>query len=108
MTIQPKEKFVIIHPKENDGTEVKHSLLLVLGRKLSDNMGSGQDDTIENRLIKAIGTLDGVDTIQPGVGRYTIALTIARTFDANEVITELERRLNEDVLSEIIRPKLVT
>jgi len=105
-TIEPKEKYVIIHPKEDDGSEVKYSMILVLGRALGTRIGN--DDTIENRLMKAVASLDGVDGINPQMGRYTIGITIARTFDADEVIAELKRRLDEEVLSEIVRPKLVT
>ncbi|MCV0439798.1 MAG: hypothetical protein K5880_14315 [Hydrogenophaga sp.] len=104
--IEPKEKYIIIHPKDDDGVEVKTSLVLTLGRQLGEVLGP--DDTIEGRLIKALGTLDGIDNLQPNMGRYTIGMTIARTFDAEEVLTELKRRLEEDVLSDIIRPKLVT
>lgn len=104
-TIEPTEKFVIIHPKEDDGTEVKYSLILTLGRPLGDGP---ETNTVGDRLMRALGSLDGMDNLNPNMGRYTIGMTIARTFDADEVITELKRRLNEEVLSDIIRPKLVT
>jgi len=100
--IEPTEKYVIIHPKEDDGTEVKYSLILTLGRQLGEVVQG--EETIESRLIKALGTLDGLDNLQPNMGRYTIGLTIARTFDADEVLTELKRRLETDVLSNIVRP----
>lgn len=103
--IEPKEKYTIIHPKEDNGDQVKHSLILVLGRALGTRIGS--DETVESRMMHAAASLDGIDTINL-LGRYSIGLTIARTFDADEVITELKRRLDEDVLSDIVRPKLVT
>jgi hypothetical protein len=105
-TIEPTQKYVLIHPKEDDGTEVKYSFILTLGRQLGEQVG-GAGETIESRLIKALGSLEGIDNIQPNMGRYTIGATIARTFDAEAVLTELKRRLEADVLSEIVRPALV-
>jgi hypothetical protein len=104
--IEPREKYIIIHPTDDDGNEVKTSFILTLGRQLGDPIGS--DETVEARLIQALGTLPGIDSINPNMGRYTMGATIARCFDADEVLTELRRRLDEDVLTEIVRPKLVT
>lgn len=113
--IEPKEKFVITHPREEDGTENKFAFMLTLGKKIShrfnpvsDAPSGGDPDTVETRLIRALGTLDGIDSINPGVGRYTITASIARTFDPDEVLNELKRRLEEEVLSEVVRPQLVT
>lgn len=105
----PKEKFVITHPRDENGEEVRFSFMLTLSKRLSLNFGTKEKpDTVEMRLIKAIGLLEGIDNINPDMGRYTIAATIARTFDPDEVIAEMKRRLENDVLSEIIRPSLVT
>ena len=96
----PKHDFVITHPKDDNGEEVKFSFMLTLKKQI-------QKET-EEKLIEAIGTLDGIDSINPGVGRYTMAATIARTFDPDEVLDELKRRIKDDVLSDIVRPKIVT
>lgn len=101
--------YVLTHPKDDDGTDILFRFMLTLGKKLSEKVGDPSgEETIESRLGQAIGTLDGIDGLGVGGGRYTIEVTIARTFDPNEVITELKQRLDSDVLSEIITPRLVT
>jgi hypothetical protein len=112
-TITPKEKFVITHPTDENGNEVKFSFMLTLSLKVTHKfgtLGSGEPDTVDGRLIRALGTLEGIDSINPNVGRYTVAATIARTFDPDEVLNELKRRLTEEVLTEIVRarPQIVT
>jgi hypothetical protein len=106
MQIKPLESFVLTFPKDEAGKDVKYRFMLTLSKKLKQKVGGG-DETIESRLIEQLGTLDGVDGIGIGGGRYTIEVTIARTFDPDAVIEELKRRLTEVVLSEIIRPPLV-
>jgi hypothetical protein len=97
---QSKEKYILTHPKDESNEDILYRFMLTLNRRLAEKVGS---ETIESRLLKAIGTLDGVDGMQQG-GMYTIEVVIARTFDPAEVITELKRRLDDDVLSEIITP----
>jgi len=96
---QPTEQIVITHPKDADGQDVKYSFMLTLSKRIEKDL--------EGRLIQAVGTLDGIDNLQPNMGRYTIGITVARSFDPDEVITELKRRLEADVLSDIVRPTLV-
>ena len=103
----PKEKFVFVFAKNDNGTDMKYRFMLVLGKQTSSKIGGGEE-TVGQRLMKAVGSLDGVDNIQPDMGRYTMEITIARTFDADEVIAELKERLENDVLSDIIKPKIVT
>lgn len=101
-TIEPKEKYVIIHPTEDDGSELRYSFILTLSRHLGEKTGA--DETVGDRLIRALGTMPGIDTLNPNVGRYSIHATIARTFDPEEILNELKERLERDVLSDIIRP----
>ena len=104
-----KEKYVLTFPKDDEGNEIKFRFMLTLSRKLNERMGglpNGNEETIESRLGKALSTLDGIDGITGG-GRYTIEIVIARSFDPDDVITELKRRLEEDVLTDIIKPSLV-
>jgi hypothetical protein len=96
--------FLLTFPHDNDGKEIKYRFMLTLSKPLSQKTG---DVTIQDKLIKALGTLDGIDGIAVGIGRYTIEVTIARTFVAEHVIDELQRRITEDVLSEIIKPSLI-
>jgi len=104
----PREKYVFTFPQDENGKDVLYRFMLTLGRKVTEKVGDPSGgETIGSRLMEAIGTLDGVDNVIPG-NRYTLEVTIARTFDAQEVIDELKRRLDKDVLSEIIVPKLVT
>lgn len=100
----PTQPFVFTFPEDNEGKEVKYRFMLTLGKKLSAKIG---EETVGGRLEAAIMTLAGIDAMQPA-GRYTIECVIARTFDADVVIDELKRRLNEDVLTEIVKPRLVT
>jgi len=95
---KPTDKYVITHPKDENNEDILYRFMLTLSKQLSKTIGS---ETVESRLWKAIGTLDGVDGMAKG-GRYTVEVVLARTFDPTEVINELERRLKEDVLSEII------
>jgi len=96
--IKPTEQYILTFPEDENGEPVtKYRFILTLGKKIEKELGA--------KLQKAIGTLDGIDGINPG-GRYTMELTIARTFEADEVIAELKKRLTEDVLSDIVRPKL--
>jgi hypothetical protein len=97
---QPTEQFIFTHPKDEDGKDILYRFMLTLNKRLAEKIGT---ETIESRLLKAIGTLNGVDGMQQG-GMYTTEVVIARTFNAEDVITELKRRLKEDVLSEIITP----
>ena len=94
---QATEKYILTFPEDQDGNPVtKFRFMLSLSKPMKE---------IESKLQNALGTLDGIDqiAIQP-LGRYTVEVVIARTFDADEVITELKRRLEEDVLSDIITP----
>lgn len=102
----PREPFVLTFPKDESGKEVPWRFMLTLSKTMGSNFGN-KEDTVERRLIKAVGTLDGIDYINPGVGRYTVEIAIARTFDATEVIEELKRRIQFEVLTEIKTPKLV-
>lgn len=95
--ITPTTNFVIIFPKDDEGNDIKYRFILSIGKKIQ---------SVEQSLIQALGTLDGIDGFNM-IGRYTMELTIARTFNPDEVIEELKRRLEEQVLSDIIRPKIV-
>lgn len=103
---QPKalQSFVLTFPRDETGKDIKYRFMLTLSKQLKYKIGN---ETIESRLMQALGTLDGIDGLGVGIGRYTIEVTIARTFDPDVVIEELKTRLEQDVLSEIIRPPLV-
>lgn len=104
----PREDFILTFPTDKDGKDVKWRFMLTVAKPLGHNFGSPEKpDMLERRLIKAIGTLDGIDYVNPGVGRYTVEIAIARTFDPDEVIQELERRIKFEVLTDIITPKLL-
>lgn len=103
--INPIEKYVVIHPSDDNGEDVKFSLLLVLSRPLNDHVG---DSTIGARLMENLSKINGIDSLQPNVGRYTVGITIARTFDPDEVISAITKAVEDRVLTEIITPKLIT
>lgn len=87
-------KYIFTFLKEGEN-ENKYRFMLTLGKQLDKQLG--------DKLIAAIGSLGGIDGFQP-IGRYTVEIVIARTFNADDVIAELRRRLDEEVLSDIIRP----
>lgn len=93
---KPHSKYVLTFPKDEKGDDIKFRFMLSLNKQISQ---------VEKALIKAVGTLDGIDGIATGMGRYTIEITIARTFDPDEVIAELKHRLESEVLSDIILPQ---
>lgn len=95
--INPTNKYVFTFMKDENGQDVQYRFMLTLSKRIKD---------VQAQLMQALGTLDGIDGINPGVGAYTIELVIARSFDAGEIIAELKKRLEQDVLSEIARPSL--
>jgi hypothetical protein len=103
--IEPKEKYIIIHPKEEDGSELQHSFILVLGQKLSEKVGT---ETIGDRMVSLLTRLNGIDAYQLNLGMYSLHVTIARTFDSEEVLNEFKRLLEDEVLSSIVKPTLIT
>lgn len=103
--IQPIEPFVFTFPHDGEGKEVKYRFMLTLSKPLSRQIGT---EIIGDRLMKAVGSLDGVEAIGTNIGRYSIEVALARTFDPDVVIAEIKRLLNEVVLSEIIRPPVIT
>ena len=97
---EPTDKYILTHPKDENGNDILYRFMLTLSKRLAEKIGT---ESIESRLLKAIGTLNGIDGMQQG-GMYTTEVVIARTFNPEEVITELKRRIEDDVLSEIITP----
>lgn len=102
---QPKATcdYLLTFPKDDEGEEVKYRFMLTLGKRGTEKING---EEIKVRLQKALGSLDGIDGIGQG-GLYTVEVVIARTFDADEVIAELEKRLKADVFGTIMVPKLV-
>jgi hypothetical protein len=104
----PREPFVLTFPKDQDGQDIKWRFILTISKTKGFNFGTKEKpDTVEQRLIKAVGTIDGVDYVNPDVGRYSIEVAIARTFNPDEVIEELKRRVCFEVLTEIKTPKFI-
>lgn len=103
--ITPKQDYVFTFAKDEDGADLKFRFILTLGKKLTSGDIPGKD-SVGHRLMKVLATLDGIENFQTNVGFYSVEVGIARTFDADEVIAELKKQLESDVLSEIIKPKL--
>jgi hypothetical protein len=101
---EAKEKYVFTFMKDENGKDILYRFILTLSKKFSEGEG---EDSIEHRLRKVFATINGLDGMS-GVGRYTVEISVARTFDAEEVIAELKRRLETEVLTDIIQPGLVT
>lgn len=100
--IQPTEKYVFTHPKDENGQIIPYRFMLTLSKPLGYVFNGNKEDTVGARLGKAIPPLDGVDAIDPRIGRYTVEIAIARTFDANQVIEAIKDLLDNVVLSEIV------
>lgn len=91
------QKYNFIFAKDEKGEDIKYRFMLSISKSLSDNQGA---------VIKAIQAFEGIDAVQP-IGRYTMDVVIGRAFDPDEVFSEL-RNLLDSLLSDIIRPTLVT
>jgi len=102
---QPKEKYVITFSKDENGQEMHYRFMLTLSKKLNEKLDN--ESTVRSRLMESFSKIVGIDGIGVGGSWYSIEMIIARTFDADEVIQEIKKALDEEVLSEIIRPKLV-
>lgn len=78
--------------KDLEGNKVNHRFVITFGKTISK---MGKD-------IQPLLELDGIDLIQP-VGRYSFEIVIARTFDADEVRSTIEK-LAKDIQSDIVVP----
>lgn len=100
--------FLLTFPKDQEGQEIKWRFMLTLSKPLGYSFGPTPGaDTVQGRLIKSLGTLNGIDYINPNVGKYTVEVAIARTFNVDEVLEELKRRVEFEVLTEIVSQKLI-
>jgi hypothetical protein len=95
--IEPKQKYHIQFAQDQQGNQLRHRFILSLDRPIKTKA----------MLAKVSQLLDhdlpGVDRGTP-LGRYSLEIVIAQTFDADEVLDELKARLDE-LLSDIILPK---
>lgn len=91
MNIKPKEDYVFTFAKDDDGSEIRNNFILTLSKPIG---------TLVEKM-KPILQLDGIDGMDAqNVGRYSIHFIIAKTFDPNEIIAEMERLLPA-ILSDI-------
>jgi hypothetical protein len=75
------EKYFIEFAKKPDGSEVKHHLTLTLSRKLAK---------ISPEDLDKLLNMDGLDEIRP-CGQYSFEILLARTFDLENLIQNIER-----------------
>jgi len=101
-TLEPTQKYLFTFPQDEEGNDIKYRFILTLSKRLGDNVGTGEE-TIGSRLMKLLSEIDGIDGVSQN-GFYTMQVAIAHTFDAEQVLELIERGLEQDVLSEIIRP----
>ena len=103
MTIQPTKKYDIVYAKTEDGEDIKFRFVLTLSKPI-------RDEAMGARIIQLLGIdLPGIDGYT-AMGRYTLEIIIARTFDPEVVLDALKEEL-EVILSTILQPgpkKLVT
>ena len=86
-------KYVFTFLREGEN-ENKYRFMLTLSKPLK---------TVGDKLFAVIGILEGIDGCQPA-GQYTVEIVIARTFNAEDIIAEIRRSLDEEILSDIILP----
>lgn len=103
--ITPREKFVFTFARDEKGQDMKYRFMLTLSRRLGEKIG---DEFIAQRLNAALTTLDGVDAVNVSNSRYSVEIILARTFDPDEIIEEIKKRLTNDILSDIYVPKLIS
>lgn len=94
--IQPVDKFVITHPKDEHGNDIKRRFMLSSSKPIKDKEMYG-------KVMLLLGeTVPGIDGFNI-VGRYTMEIVIAMTFDPDEVIAALKTELDV-ILSPLALP----
>ena len=94
--VQPTSKYHIEFAKGSDDEEIKYRFMLVTSKPVRS-----KEMLAQLQQLLAFD-LDGIDKFEI-FGRYTMEIVIARTFDPDEVLEELKRRL-DTLLSDIIQP----
>lgn len=100
--IQATDKYIITHPKDEKGVEIKRRFILTTSKPIKDKDMYGK---VMNLLGDTVPGIDGFNIM----GRYTMEIVIAMTFDPDQVIAALKEEL-EVILSPLALPtkKLVT
>jgi hypothetical protein len=94
--IQPVDKYVITHPKDEQGNEIKRRFILTSSKPIKDKDMYG-------KVMLLLGeTVPGIDGFNI-MGRYTMEIVIAMTFEPNEVIAALKSEL-DIILSPLALP----
>lgn len=96
-TIKPIEKYVITFAKDHDRNDLKYHFMVSINKRVKE---------VEKELSQCLYSLHGIDMINM-VGMYTFEILIAKTFNPDQVLEELKKKLEQDVLCEIIHPKIV-
>ena len=89
------EKYIFTFAKDQNGEDIPHRFMLTLSKRIKE-----VDTGIQKML-----DMDGIDAFGMA-GQYTMEVTLARTFDAHEIIAEIKKQLDL-ILSDIIRPTIV-
>ena len=92
--LQPIIDYHFEHPTSPAGDVVEHRFILTLKRPAGE---------IDQKAMQDLLTLPGIDQVQP-MGRYTIDMIVARTFDVDAVKESIIKQL-ERVQSGIITPQ---
>jgi hypothetical protein len=98
MDIKPIEKYVLTFAKDAEGEDVLFSFILTLSKPISK---------VQENLNKHVLSLPGIDNFS-AFGMYSMEIRTARTFDPEEIVQQIKENLEKHVLSDIIRPKIVT
>ena len=96
MTIKPTKKYDIVFAKTEGGEEIKFRFVLTTSKPIRDKEMAAQ---LVQLLEHDLPGIDGFNIM----GRYTMEIIIARTFDAEAVVGELQSRL-DTVLNTVLQP----
>lgn len=84
--------------KNAEGTTEESKYVVIITN--SKPVVQGQEPT---KLIHELYSLDGIESVSQPLGRYTVSVQIARTFDPEEVLEEVQSILRRHA-SELILP----
>lgn len=92
MNIYPIEDFVITHPKDSNGNEIRNIFSLSFSKKI---------ESLKSKLIPFMTSLPGIDAWQPA-GHYTLEAVIAKTFNPEDILNYIKENLKQEVLSDLV------
>jgi len=95
MTVLPVSDYHVEHAKDDKGNEVPHRFIFTTKKPVAPFKSElTQGVSKAQEMLDAITKVPGLDYFQP-VGRYSVEIIVAKTYDPKQVI---------EALAEAIRP----